>query len=60
MPMFPTTDLFAEPIQSGRLQLGPATWLLRGFAQPWIDTLLAELRLIEALDPPDRAPAPPR
>ncbi len=51
MPMFPTTDLFAEPIQSGRLQLGPATWLLRGFAQPWIDTLLAELRLIEAAAP---------
>jgi alkylated DNA repair dioxygenase AlkB len=47
----PTVDLFADPIQSGRQQLGPATWLLRGFAQPWMDTLLTELRLIEAAAP---------
>ena len=36
----PMDDLFAEPIQCGRQQLGPATWLLRGFAHPWMDALL--------------------
>lgn len=47
----PLDDLFAEPIQSGRLQLGPQTWLLRGFAHCWMDALLAELRRIEAAAP---------
>lgn len=45
------SELFAEPIQSGRLQLGPATWLLRGFAQPWVETLLTALQVIEAIAP---------
>ena len=47
----PLDDLFAEPIQSGRLQLGLQTWLLRGFAHCWMDALLAELRRIEAAAP---------
>ena len=47
----PMDDLFADPLQSGRVQLGTQTWLLRGFAHPWMETLLAELRLIEACAP---------
>lgn len=51
MPMFPTAGLFSEPVQTGRQQLGPEAWLLRGFALPWVEALLAELRLIEAQAP---------
>src|SRR5690606_17414184 len=44
-------DLFSEPLQCGRLRLGPATWLLRGFAEPWLDALLTELSRIETAAP---------
>lgn len=51
MPLFPSDDLFTEPAQSGRLQLGPEAWLLRGFALEAVDGLLGALAEVEARAP---------
>ncbi|WP_231421304.1 DNA oxidative demethylase AlkB [Pseudomonas sp. Leaf59] len=50
----PTADLFAdEALQqpASREQIGEQSWVLRGFALPWIDRLLPELRRVLARSP---------
>lgn len=50
----PTADLFAdEALQqpAGREQIGEESYVLRGYALPWIERLLPELRRVLAQSP---------
>ncbi|WP_285428197.1 MULTISPECIES: DNA oxidative demethylase AlkB [unclassified Pseudomonas] len=50
----PTSDLFAEDAlqqPSGREQIGEQSYVLRGYALPWIERLLPELRHVLAQAP---------
>lgn len=50
----PTADLFADAAlqqPAGREQIGEESYVLRGFALPWIERLLPELRKILAQSP---------
>ena len=50
----PTADLFAEDAlqqPAGREQIGEESYVLRGFALPWIERLLPELRRVLAQSP---------
>lgn len=50
----PTADLFAEDALQqppGREQIGEESYVLRGYALPWIDRLLPELRKVLAQSP---------
>ncbi|WP_455825206.1 DNA oxidative demethylase AlkB [Pseudomonas graminis] len=50
----PTADLFADDAlqqPSGREQIGEQSYVLRGYALPWIERLLPELRRILAQSP---------
>src|SRR5471032_1932576 len=50
----PTADLFADDAlqqPAGREQIGEQSYVLRGYALPWIDRLLPELRRILAQSP---------
>lgn len=50
----PTTDLFAEDAlqqPTGREQIGEESYVLRGYALPWIERLLPELRSVLAQSP---------
>ena len=50
----PTADLFADDAlqqPAAREQIGEESYVLRGFALPWIDRLLAELRQVLAQSP---------
>lgn len=50
----PTADLFAEEAlqqPASREQIGEQSYVLRGFALPWIDRLLPELRSVLAQSP---------
>jgi len=50
----PTADLFADDAlqqPAGREQIGEQSYVLRGYALPWIDRLLPELRRVLAQSP---------
>lgn len=50
----PTADLFAEDAlqqPAGREQIGEESYVLRGYALPWIERLLPELRRVLAQSP---------
>lgn len=50
----PTADLFADHAlqqRTGREQIGEQSYVLRGYALPWIDRLLPELRRVLAQAP---------
>ncbi|MGU9815749.1 DNA oxidative demethylase AlkB [Pseudomonas sp. LF135] len=50
----PTADLFADDAlqqPAGREQIGEESYVLRGYALPWIDRLLPELRRVLAQSP---------
>ena len=50
----PTADLFADDAlqqPAGREQIGEETYVLRGYALPWIERLLPELRQVLAQSP---------
>lgn len=50
----PTADLFADDAlqqPSGREQIGEESYVLRGYALPWIERLLPELRQVLAQSP---------
>ena len=46
-----TPDLFGDLDPGRRTRLGPRAWVLRGFALPHVDALLAALADIEAAAP---------
>ena len=50
----PTADLFADDAlqqPAGREQIGEQSYVLRGYALPWIERLLPELRQVLAQSP---------
>ncbi|WP_339471969.1 MULTISPECIES: DNA oxidative demethylase AlkB [unclassified Pseudomonas] len=50
----PTTDLFADDAlqqPAGREQIGEQSYVLRGYALPWVERLLPELRRVLAQSP---------
>lgn len=50
----PTADLFAEDAlrqPAGREQIGEQSYVLRGYALPWVERLLPELRRVLAQSP---------
>lgn len=50
----PTADLFADAAlqqPAGREQIGEESYVLRGYALPWIERLLPELRRVLAQSP---------
>jgi len=46
-----TPDLFGDLDPGRRARLGPEAWVLRGFALPHVDALLAALAAVEAASP---------